>query len=233
MNQNLLKRCVAEAVGTFFLVFVGTSAIAANNLSNGALGHLGIAMSFGLALIVAILTLGHISGAHFNPAVSLGLTVTGHFPARELPFYWLFQVIGAVVSSIFVVILYGQPRVALGVNHPNAEFGVVNAFILEIVLTFFLVTAVKGAATDKRGVGTLAGIAIGLVVLFDAISNGPASGASMNPARSIGPALIALDFNDLWIYLIAPLIGGVLASLLYEYMRGGGGPEPEHAPPTT
>ena len=225
MNQNLLKRCVAEAIGTFFLVFAGTSAIAVNDMSKGLVGSLGIAFSFGIALVVAIMTLGHISGGHVNPAVTIGLAASGHFPVAEVIPYIIFQIIGATIAGLFVMLLYGAPRIAMGVNHPAPNFGVFPSLFLEIILTFFLVMAVKGTATDRRGVGTLAGLVIGFTVLFDAISNGPASGASMNPARSIGPALVALDFGDLWIYIVGPILGGIIASLLYEFMRGGGSPE--------
>lgn len=225
MNQNLLKRCVAEAIGTFFLVFAGTSAIAVNDMSKGMVGSLGIAFSFGIALVVAIMALGHISGGHVNPAVTIGLASSGHFPVAEVIPYIIFQIIGATIAGLFVLLLYGAPRIEMGVNHPAATFGVFPSLFLEIILTFFLVMAVKGAATDRRGVGPLAGLVIGLAVLFDAISNGPASGASMNPARSIGPALVALDFGDLWLYIVGPILGGIIASLLYEFIRGGGSPE--------
>lgn len=201
---------VAEAIGTFTLVFAGCGAIAV-----GTLGPAGVAAAFGLAIMAMIYALGHISGAHFNPAVTAAFAVGRHFPlARVLP-YWLAQILGAVAGAAILGATLGD--VPLGVTHPVGSDA--QALVWEVVLTFFLMLVIVAVATDTRASGQAAAIAIGGTVALGALVGGPVSGASMNPARSLGPALVSGDLSDLWIYLVAPPVGAIAAALLYGYLR--------------
>jgi MIP family channel proteins len=201
---------VAEAIGTFALVFAGCGAIAV-----GTLGPPGVAAAFGLAIMTMIYALGHVSGAHFNPAVTAAFTVGRHFPvARALP-YWAAQVAGAIAGAALLRATLGD--VPLGVTHPAGSD--IQAFVWEVVLTFFLMLVIVAVATDTRAVGQAAAIAIGGTVALCSLVGGPISGASMNPARSLGPAIVSGDLTDLLIYLIAPPLGAIAAVLVYRYIR--------------
>ena len=201
---------VAEATGTFTLVFAGCGAIAV-----GTLGPAGVAAAFGLAIMVMVYAFGHVSGAHFNPAVTAAFAVGRHFPlARVLP-YWAAQVAGAIAGAALLRLTLGN--VPLGVTHPAGSD--VQALVWELVLTFFLMLVIVAVATDTRAVGQGAAIAIGGAVALGSLVGGPISGASMNPARSIGPAVVGGDLSDLWIYLVAPPIGAIVAVLGYRYLQ--------------
>ncbi len=201
---------IAEAIGTFVLVFAGCGAIAV-----GTLGPAGIAAAFGLAIMAMVYAFGHVSGAHFNPAVTAAFAVGRHFSmARVLP-YWAAQVAGAVAGAALLRATLGD--VPLGVTHPADSD--LQALAWEVVLTFFLMLVIVAVATDTRAVGQGAAIAIGGTVALGAMVGGPISGASMNPARSIGPALVSGDLSDLWIYLVAPPIGAIGAVLVYRYLQ--------------
>jgi aquaporin NIP len=201
---------VAEALGTFTLVFAGCGTIAV-----GTLGPAGVAAAFGLAIMTMIYALGHVSGAHFNPAVTLAFAIGRHFPiARVLP-YWAAQVAGAIAGVAILRVSLGD--VPLGVTH--AVGSDIQALVWEVVLTFFLMLVIVAVATDTRAVGQGAAIAIGGTVALGALVGGPISGASMNPARSIGPAIVSGDFADLWIYLVAPPVGAIAAAIVYRYLR--------------
>lgn len=201
---------VAEAIGTFTLVFAGCGAIAV-----GALSPAGVAAAFGLAIMVMVYAFGHVSGAHFNPAVTAAFAVGRHFPgARVLP-YWTAQVAGAVAGAALLRVTLGD--VPLGVTQPAGSD--IQSVVWEVVLTLFLMLVIVAVATDTRAVGQGAAIAIGGTVALGALVGGPISGASMNPARSIGPAFVSGDPSDLWIYLMAPPIGAIAAALVYRYLR--------------
>ena len=200
----------AEALGTFALVFVGCGAIAV-----GDLGTAGVAAAFGLAIMTMVFALGHVSGAHFNPAVTAGFAAGRHFPLRRVGPYWAAQVGGAILAAALLRISLGDRDI--GVTSPAGSVG--QAFVWEVILTFFLMLVIVAVATDVRAVGSAAAIAIGATVAMGALVGGPISGASMNPARSIGPALVSGDVSDLWIYLVAPPIGAILAVLVYRYLR--------------
>jgi len=201
---------VAELIGTFTLVFAGCGAIAV-----GTLGPAGVAASFGLAIMVMIYALGHVSGAHFNPAVTAAFAVGRHFPAARVMPYWVAQVTGAVAAAALLRATLGDTP--LGVTHPAGSE--VQAIVWEVVLTFFLMLVIVAVATDTRAVGQAAAIAIGGTVALGALVGGPISGASLNPARSLGPALVSGDLADLWIYLVAPPVGAVAAAVVYRYLR--------------
>jgi aquaporin NIP len=200
----------AEAIGTFALVFAGCGAIAV-----GTLGPPGVAAAFGLAIMSMIYALGHISGVHFNPAVTAAFAVGRHFSvARVLP-YWAAQVGGAVAGAALLRATLGE--VPLVVTHPAGSD--MQALVWEVVLTFFLMLVIVAVATDTRAVGEGAAIAIGGTVSLGALVGGPISGASMNPARSLGPAFVSGDLADLWIYLAAPPVGAIAAALVYRHLR--------------
>ncbi len=220
-KPGFLRSLVAEAIGTFALVFAGAGAIMVDAETH-ALGHLGVAISFGLVIMVMIYAVGHVSGAHFNPAVSFAFALTRHFPWRHAAGYWGAQLTGAVLAA--AVLRGSLGNVAhIGATLPAGSQG--QAFLWEIVLTFFLMFVIMAVATDTRAVGEAAAIAIGGTVGLDAMFGGPVSGASMNPARSVGPALVGGDLHGLWLYLAAPLLGAALGALAYQVVRGPAIPE--------
>lgn len=198
---------LGEALGTFILVFAGCGAIAV-----GTLPPTGVAAAFGLAIMVAIYALGHVSGAHFNPAVTAAFAAGRHFPIERVLPYWSAQGCGAIAAAGLLRLSLGSGP--LGVTRPARSD--LQAFTWETVLTFILMLVIVAVATDTRAIGQAAAIAIGGAVALGSLVGGPISGASMNPARSIGPAIIAGDLSSLWVYLTAPFVGAVLAVLLYR-----------------
>jgi MIP family channel proteins len=207
-------------LGTFALVFAGTGAIVSNQLSNGALGHVGISLTFGLVIMVMIYATGHISGAHFNPAVTTAFALVRHFPLQRVLPYIGGQLTGGLAGSLAVKMLIGDAA-NLGTTHPGN--GVWAGVAMEGVLTAILMSVIMAVATDTRAVGQAAAIAIGGTVGLEALFAGPVTGASMNPARSLGPALVSGDLVDLWMYLAGPVIGAAAGAMLYQYMRGPAG----------
>ena len=211
----LARSLVAEAIGTFALVFAGCGAIVVD-AKTGALGHLGVAFSFGLVIMVMIYALGHISGAHFNPAVTFTFALTRHFPWARTAAYWCAQLAGALLAAALLRGSLGD-HAHDGATLPSGSQG--QAFLWELVLTFFLMFVIMAVATDSRAVGEAAAIAIGGTVGLDALFGGPVTGASMNPARSIGPAVVSGDLYALWLYILAPALGASLAGLAYQFLR--------------
>ncbi len=216
MDRWLLRRTGAELLGTYALVTAGCGAIMVD-AQTGALGHIGIAATFGLVIMVMIAATGHISGAHFNPAVTFAFALTRHFPWREVPFYVGGQFLGAFLGAGTLRVLLGD-LANLGVTLPSGS--VAQSFGLEVLLTASLMFVIISVATDTRAVGETAAIAIGATVAVDALWAGPISGASMNPARSLGPALVAGIGTDQWLYVIAPIIGAAIGGLVYQVIRG-------------
>ena len=208
MNTELSKRAISEMIGTFALVFIGTGAIVVNDVTGGAISHLGIAVAFGLVVMTMIYAVGDVSGAHLNPAVSLAFWVARRLPGRELVTYWISQFSGAVLASLFLRMIFSAHE-ELGVTKPAA--GLSQSFVLEVVLTFFLMFVILGVATGAKEKGIMAGVAVGAMVCLGALFGGPVSGASLNPARSLGPALVTGAFASLWLYLLAPCLGSWLA----------------------
>jgi aquaporin NIP len=211
-----LRALVAEAIGTFALVFAGAGAIMVDAKS-GALGHVGVAIAFGLVIMVMIYAVGHISGAHFNPAVSFAFALTRHFPWPRVATYWVAQAAGALIAAAVLRASLGK-LAHVGATLPSRSQG--QSFLWEVVLTFFLMLVITAVATDTRAVGEAAAIAIGGTVGLDAMFGGPISGASMNPARSLGPAVVSGDLHALWLYLTAPLVGAALGGFAYQFVRG-------------
>ena len=183
-----------------------------------ALSHVGVAISFGLVIMAMIYAVGHISGAHFNPAVTFAFALSRHFPWPRLLGYWAAQLLGALGAAALLRASLGHIA-HVGATLPSGSQG--QSFLWELVLTFFLMFVIMAVATDTRAVGEAAAIAIGGTVGLDAMFGGPISGASMNPARSIGPALVSGDLHALWLYVLAPLAGATLAALAYQFVRGG------------
>ncbi|CAN5730690.1 hypothetical protein BH11BAC3_BH11BAC3_31950 [soil metagenome] len=210
-----MKKLVCEFTGTFFLVFCGCGAIVINQVSNGAITHAGIAITFGLVVMSLIYALGDVSGAHFNPAVSIAFTAAKKFPVSSLLPYILSQLSGAVAASFTLKLLFPANEL-LGATQPSGSD--LQSFVLEILLTFFLMLVILKVAHGSKETGMFAGIAIGSVVLLEAMFAGPICGASMNPARSLGPALVSMHTEHLWVYLTGPTIGAVGSIFLYNYL---------------
>jgi MIP family channel proteins len=208
----------AEGLGTFGLVFAGCGAIMIDALSRGAITHVGIGLVFGLIITVMIYTFGHISGAHFNPAVTLAFVLARHFPVRRLIGYWIAQLLGACLAAGCLRLLLGNAA-HLGATLPAGSGGAWQSFGLETLLTFFLMIVIMAMATDTRAVGQAAALAIGSTVGLEALFAGPICGASMNPARSLGPALLSWTWSAQWVYVAGPLIGAVAGAFVYRWLR--------------
>ena len=203
-----MKKYYAEALGTFALVFCGTGAIIINQESGGAITHMGIAFTFGLIVMVMIYALGPVSGAHLNPAVTIAFTIAKRFPAKEIFPFILSQAIGAFLASFALRVMFPANDL-LGSTHPAGSE--LQSFMLEVILTFFLMLVIIQVATGSKEQGMFAGLAIGSTVLLEAMFAGPVCGASMNPIRSLSPAVVSGHLEHLWIYLSAPMLGAALA----------------------
>ena len=213
---SISRDVVAEALGTFILVFLGTGAVVVNQVSQGAITHIGISLVFGGVVAALIYTLGHISGAHFNPAVTLAFWRGGFFPGKLVLSYILAQCTGAIAASALLRSTFGTV-VNLGATLPLKD-NWLQSFILEVVLTFILMFVIFGSGLDRRAPIGFAGIAIGLTVAVEAAVMGPITGASMNPARSLAPALVSGLWQHHWVYWVAPILGAQLAGLVYRWL---------------
>ncbi len=211
-----MKKPFAEFIGTFVLVFAGTSAIVINDTSGGVITHVGIAMVFGLVVAAMIYTVGDISGAHINPAVTVAFWQAGRISGRDSSFYIMSQILGAVTASLMVYLLFSDHQ-TLGATLPSGSW--TQSFVLEIILTFILMLTIINVATGAKEKGIVAGVAIGAVVGLEALFAGPVSGASMNPARSLAPAIVSGNITLVWIYVLAPLIGANIAILCCRCIR--------------
>jgi len=212
----MMKRYCAEILGTFALVFAGTGAIVVNEVSGGAITHVGIALTFGLIVLAMIYTVGDISGAHLNPAVTVGFWAARRLPGRDVFPYIASQFIGAILASALLRFLFPENKL-LGATMPAGSES--QSFILEVVLTFFLMLTILNVSTGSKEKGVTAGIAIGAVIALEAMFAGPVCGASMNSARSLAPALVSGHFEHLWIYLAAPPLGAVAAMFACRCVR--------------
>jgi len=210
-------KLAAEFVGAFGLVFAGTGAVVIDTTSDGTIGHVGISLTFGLIIMVMIYATGHISGAHFNPAVTLAFAVGRHFPWQLVPQYWAAQILGGVTASLILRGLFGDVA-HLGSTLPRGSAR--QSFLLELVLTFLLMFVITSVATDVRAVGQAAAIAIGGTIGLEALFAGPISGASMNPARSLAPAIVSGTWSHQWLYVAGPALGAVAGVLIYQFVRG-------------
>lgn len=213
----LRKRLAAEALGTFALVFAGTAAVVVNG--SGAVSHVGVALTFGLVVFALIAALGDVSGAHLNPAVTLAFRIARRFPGREVVPYIAAQCGGALAASLAVRLLFPDAMSLGGTSPAGSE---TQSWALELLLTAGLMFVVLGVSTGAKEKGITAGLAIGGVVALEALFAGPVSGASMNPARSLGPALVAGQLGGLWLYLTAPVVGAALAVPACRCVREAG-----------
>ena len=217
MTIPLLRKLLAEFLGTYALIFAGTGAIVIDQVSGGAITHLGVGLTWGLIVMVMIYTFGDVSGAHLNPAVSLGFTVAGRFPLKELPPYIAAQIVGALLASLTLRWLFPQSQF-LGATLPAGSG--MQSFVLEVLLTGMLMMVILNVSHGAKEKGITAGIAVGASIGLEAIFAGPICGASMNPARSFAPALVSGHLDHIWIYLMAPFLGALVAVPLYAALRG-------------
>ncbi|XVF20635.1 hypothetical protein REPUB_Repub12eG0018200 [Reevesia pubescens] len=211
-----MQKLIAEVVGTFFIIFTGCGSVAVNKIY-GSVTFPGICVTWGLIVMVMIYSVGHISGAHFNPAVTITFAIFRRFPFKEVPLYVAAQLMGSIVASATLVLV-------LDIT-PSAYFGTVpvdsnaQSFAIEIIISFLLMFVISGVSTDNRAVGELGGIAVGMTIMLNVFVAGPISGASMNPARSIGPAIVKHVYKGLWLYMIGPIIGTIAGAFTYNLMR--------------
>jgi aquaporin NIP len=215
LRHRLARSLVAEAIGTFALVFAGCGAIMVDAKTH-QLGHVGVAITFGLVIMFGIYAVGHISGAHFNAAVTFAFALTRHFPWPRALAYWAAQFVGALSAAALLRGSLGNIA-HVGATLPSGSQG--QALLWELVMSAFLMFVILAVATDTRAVGEAAAIAIGGTIGLDAMFGGPVTGASMNPMRSLGPALVSGDLHALWLYILAPLVGTSLGGLAYQYVR--------------
>lgn len=209
------KVCIAEFLATFILVFSGTAAIVVNDVSRGAVTHVGISLVFGLVVMAMIYAVGDTSGAHINPAVTIAFWVGRRLPGRSVAPYLLSQLAGAFAGSGLVRLLFAHPT--LGGTHPSGPAW--QSFVLEVALTGILMFVVLGVSSGAKEKGILAGVAVGGVIAFEALLGGPISGASMNPARSLAPAVLSGQVKDVWIYVAAPILGAILGVFCHKAME--------------
>ena len=217
-RPSLTRRAAAEALAAFALVFAGCGAIVADRRYDGSLGAVGIALVFGLIIMVMVYATGHLCGAHSNPGVTVAFTLSRHFPARDAVVYVGAQLAGASTGALVLLAVWTDKPAHLGATVPSVAPG--SAFVYEVLLTAFLMFVITAVATDTRAVGAAAAIAIGGTVGLDALFGGPVTGASMNPARSFGPAIASGEWRDFWVYVAGPVIGAAAGALAYQLVRG-------------
>jgi len=211
-----MKNYIAEFIGTFAMIFCGTGAMTINEVTGGDVTHVGIGITWGLIVMAMIYAFGEISGAHFNPAVSIAFAYAKKFSWKEVPKYIFFQVAGAFAASLLLMWLFPKSEL-LGATIPSVDIW--RAFVLELILTFFLMVVIINVSTGSKEIGMMAGIAIGSVVLLEALFAGPITNASMNPARSLAPNIVSGNIKGLWLYILAPIIGALLAVVSCKFVK--------------
>ena len=204
----IMKKYISEFIGTFSLIFCGTGAMTINEVTGGEVTHVGIGITWGLIVMAMIYAFGETSGAHFNPAVTIAFAYAKKFAWKEVPKYIVAQILGAFAASLILVFLFPTSKF-LGSTIPTVDVG--RAFVLELLLTFFLMVVIINVSTGSKEIGVVAGIAVGAVVLLEALFAGPITNASMNPARSLAPNIISGNIKNLWLYMVAPVLGALLA----------------------
>ena len=211
-----MKNYISEFIGTFAMIFCGTGAMTINEITGGDVTHVGIGITWELIVMAMIYAFGEISGAHFNPAVSIAFAYAKKFSWKEVPKYIFFQVAGAFAASLLLMWLFPKSEL-LGATIPSVD--VWRAFVLELILTFFLMVVIINVSTGSKEIGMMAGIAIGSVVLLEALFAGPITNASMNPARSLAPNIVSGNIKGLWLYILAPIIGALLAVVSCKFVK--------------
>ncbi|KAG6655918.1 probable aquaporin NIP-type isoform X1 [Carya illinoinensis] len=213
---QLLQKVIAEVIGTYFLIFSGCGSVAVNKIY-GSVTFPGICVVWGLIVMVMVYSVGHISGAHFNPAVTITFAIFRQFPVKQVPLYIFAQMLGSALGSATLCALFPIDKkyffgtVPVGSN--------LQSLLLEIIISFLLMFVISGVSTDNRAIGELAGIAVGMTITLNVFVAGPVSGASMNPARSVGPALLVHIYKGLWVYIVGPVVGTILGGLAYNMIR--------------
>ena len=222
-SSHIVGAAIAELVGTFMLVFGGTAvavgAILARPTAGAAYDSLAVALAFGLALAAVVAAVGHVSGAHVNPTVTIGMAATKKFPWQYVPHYVGAQLVGAVLAAFATWVTFGGPargEAKLAATYPAQGVGDLQAFVVEILITFILVFVVMAVATDERAPAAIAPIAVGFALAVGVFIAGPVTGGSVNPARSLGPMIVAGDLTSVWLYVLGPIVGGILGALLYD-----------------
>ncbi|CAN6194875.1 unnamed protein product [Urochloa humidicola] len=212
-----IQQLIAEFLATFFLIFAGCGVITVND-KNGMATFPGVAVVWGMTVMAMIYAVGHVSGAHINPAVTVGFAISGRFPWRKVPAYIVVQTVAATVASLVLRLMFGGQHVVAAVTAPNAGSSG-QSLVLEFFITFYLMFVIMAVATDDRAVGQMAGLAVGGTIMLNALFAGPVSGASMNPARSIGPALVESKYKALWVYIFGPFAGAAAGAWAYNLIR--------------
>ncbi|KAI4320299.1 hypothetical protein MLD38_033795 [Melastoma candidum] len=210
------QKFIAEVIGTYFVIFAGCGSVAVNKIY-GSVTFPGICVTWGLIVMVMIYTVGHISGAHFNPAVTITLTLFRRFPLWQLPLYIVAQLMGSILASATLAGTLNVTEKDFFGTVPVGSNG--QSLLIEIIITFLLMFVISGATTDKRAIGELGGVAVGMTILLNVLVAGPVSGASMNPARSIGPAIVKHEYTGIWVYVVGPIIGAILGAFAYNLIR--------------
>ncbi|KAF7840364.1 aquaporin nip1-2 [Senna tora] len=218
VSVPFLQKLVAELVGTYFLIFAGCGSVVVNKSYNNIITMPGIAIVWGLVVTVLVYSVGHISGAHFNPAVTLAFASTRRFPLKQVPAYILTQVLGSTLASGTLRLIFNGTHDEFSGTLPNG-INNLQTFVIEFIITFYLMFVISGVATDNRAIGELAGLAVGSTILLNVMFAGPATGASMNPARSLGPAIVSHEYKSIWVYLISPVLGAVAGAWTYNIIR--------------
>ncbi|XP_072998666.1 aquaporin NIP1-1-like [Typha latifolia] len=216
ISLPFMQKLIAEVIGTYFVIFAGCASVTVN-LSKGTVTFPGICIVWGLVVMVMIYSVGHISGAHFNPAVSIAFAITGRFPWKQVPPYIGAQLLGSTLASGTLRLLFGGKRELFHGTIPAGSD--VQSLVLEFIISFYLMFVVSGVATDNRAIGELAGLAVGFTVLLNVLFAGPISGASMNPARTLGPAIVANRYESIWVYIVGPICGTVAGACAYNVIR--------------
>ncbi|RDX72848.1 hypothetical protein CR513_47613, partial [Mucuna pruriens] len=219
-NQDsvpILQKLAAELVGTYFLIFAGCGSVVVNLDNEKVITQPGISIVWGLAVMVLVYSVGHISGAHFNPAVTLAHASTKRFPFKLVPAYVVAQVVGSLLASGTLRLIFsGKNDHFVGTLPAGSDL---QSFVVEFIITFYLMFVISGVATDNRAIGELAGLAVGSTILLNVMFAGPITGASMNPARSLGPAIVHNEYRGIWIYLVSPTLGAVAGTWAYNFIR--------------
>ncbi|CAN4079897.1 unnamed protein product [Withania somnifera] len=225
-SSSSVQKLIAEVLGTYFVIFAGCGSVVVNKLY-GNVTFPGICVTWGLIVMVMVYTLGHVSGAHFNPAVTITFTIFGRQPWKEAPLYIIAQFIGAILASGTLALMFDVT--------PQAYFGTVPAgsnaqsLSIEIIISFLLMFVICGVATDERAMGQFGGLAVGMTITLNVFVAGPISGASMNPARSIGPAIVKHVYKGLWVYVVGPIVGTIAGAFVYNFIRSTNKPLSELA----
>lgn len=235
VGANMLRAGVAELIGTFILVLVGTAVAVSGALSRAIAGQpadsLAVALAFGLVLVALVAALGHVSGAHFNPAVTLALATTGKFPWRFAPAYIAAQLLGAILASLAVWGSFGDPArddAALGATIPSTSASSGQVLLVEVIITFVLMLVIISVATDERVAPAAVGPAVGFALAAAVLVGGPVSGGAVNPARALGPMIVSGGFTAVWAYVLGPVLGAVLAAVVYDrFLAHAATPDPQ------